>query len=149
MLDPATNLHMTGTPARIDPATYRLTVSGKVDHELSLSLDDLRCMPRVQARPTLVCPGFFADTATWAGTPITYVLELAGVQPGASELELTGADQYVISVFLAEAVAGNNFLAYEWEGEPLPYLHGFPVRAVFSQALGNRWVKWLLRIDVR
>jgi DMSO/TMAO reductase YedYZ molybdopterin-dependent catalytic subunit len=149
MLDPITNLHMTGRPEKIDPSTYRLSVTGKVDHQLSLSLDDLRCMPRVQARPLLVCPGFFADTATWAGVPISYVLGLAGVQAGASEIDLTGVDQYVTSVYLAETVVGDNFLAYEWEGQPLPYLHGFPVRAVFSQAQGNKWVKWLLRIDVR
>ena len=39
--------------------------------------DDLRCMPKIEDRPTLVCPGFFTDTATWAGASLKYELELA------------------------------------------------------------------------
>ena len=42
----------------------------------------------------------------------------------------------------------SDFLAYEWEGEPVPILHGFPVRAVFPSLNGNKWVKWLIGIDV-
>ena len=44
-VDPATGLHMTGTPQVIDLATYRLTVEGKVTHSLSLTYDDLRRLP--------------------------------------------------------------------------------------------------------
>ena len=38
------------------------------------------------------------------------------------------------------------FLAYEWAGEPLPVVHGFPVRAVFPESGGSFWVKWLVEI---
>ena len=41
-VDPETGLHITGTPTEVDIDTYRLKVSGKVDHELSLSYDDIR-----------------------------------------------------------------------------------------------------------
>jgi DMSO/TMAO reductase YedYZ molybdopterin-dependent catalytic subunit len=33
------------------------------------------------------------------------------------------------------------FLAYEWEGEPLPILHGFPVRVALPGVSGGYWVK--------
>src|SRR5512136_732751 len=83
-LDPSTGLHMTGTPQEIDLASYRLKVSGKVDRPISLTYDDLRCMPRIQTRDVLICPGFFEDEATWAGVSLEYVLELAGLQVGAA-----------------------------------------------------------------
>src|SRR5208283_3723715 len=89
-LDPTTGLHVTGTLQTVDVERYRLEVTGKVDHPLRLGYDELRCMPRVAARPTLVCPGFFADTATWAGVPLKYVLEKAGVQAGATGIRLIG-----------------------------------------------------------
>ena len=82
-VDPATGLHMTGTPKVIDLASYRLKVDGKVAHPLSLSYDELRLLPKMTATPTLVCEGYFADTTTWSGVPLKTILEMAGVQPDA------------------------------------------------------------------
>ncbi len=147
-LDPSTNLHMTGTVQYLDLESWRLVISGKVDRPLALTLDELRCLPKIEARPLLVCPGFFEDDATWAGVPITNVLQLAGVQAGAQGIRLKSADGYSAPVRLEVAAAPGSFLAYEWEGEPLPILHGFPLRAVFPTEEGNYWVKWLVEIEV-
>ena len=139
---------MTGTPQEIDLASYRLKVTGKVDRPLSLTYDDLRCMPRIQTSDVLICPGYFEDEATWAGASLEYVLDLAGLQAGATSISLVGADGYSAFVTLQQARSGNNYLAYEWQGEPIPILHGFPVRAVFPSLQGNKWVKWLVEIMV-
>lgn len=147
-LDPDTQLHVTGTAQEIDLESYRLEITGAVNQTLTLKYDDLRCMPKIEARPTLVCPGFFQDTATWAGVPLKYVLELAGVKEGASGIRLVSADKYSASVSMEAALSDNNFLAYEWEGEPIPILHGFPVRAIFPKLQGNKWAKWLIKIEV-
>jgi DMSO/TMAO reductase YedYZ molybdopterin-dependent catalytic subunit len=147
-LDQSTGLHVTGTMQQIDVRKYRLEVTGKVNHPLSIAYDELRCMPRTQARPTLVCPGFFADVATWTGTPLKHVIGLADPKPGASGVHLLGADNYSISLSLGDATAEGNFLAYEWEEKALPALHGFPLRAVFPRLEGNQWVKWLVKIEV-
>jgi DMSO/TMAO reductase YedYZ molybdopterin-dependent catalytic subunit len=148
-LDPDAGLHMTGRPQEIDVESYRLEVRGKVDHPLSLTYDDLRCMPKVEDTPVLECPGFFIDEATWAGVPIREVLALAGVQEEATALNLVSADGYSTQVPLTEGVSETGFLAYEWEGEPLPILHGFPVRVVLPGISGGRWVKWLVAIEVK
>jgi len=63
-------------------------------------------------------------------------------------LRLVGADGYAAIATLEMVTSGKAFSAYEWEGEPLPILHGFPVRAVFPEPAGNVWVKWLTRIEV-
>jgi DMSO/TMAO reductase YedYZ molybdopterin-dependent catalytic subunit len=148
MLDKTTDLHMTGSPVVIDLASYRLKVTGLVDHPLSLSLDALRCMPKVTATPTLVCPGFFQDTATWSGVTIKYILELAGIQSEAYVIIMVAADQYEHRMDIQTALDEENFLAYEWEGQPLPILHGFPLRAVIPSMPGEYSVKWLLEISV-
>jgi DMSO/TMAO reductase YedYZ molybdopterin-dependent catalytic subunit len=106
-------------------------------------------MPRVQGTPPLVCPGFFIDRSTYSGTPLAPIIAQAGPQASAGRVELTSADGYQSVVGLAEAQAEGNFLAYGWEGEALPILHGFPVRAVFPTQEGNKWVKWLVRIELR
>ena len=147
-LDPSTGLHVTGSIQQIEITGYRLAVTGEVDKPLSLTYDELRCMPRTEARPKLVCPGFFEDTATWAGTPLGFLLRSAKVRVGAREVLLIGADNYSVVVPLKKAISGENFLAYEWEGKALPALHGFPLRAIFPGSEGNQWVKWLVKIEV-
>jgi DMSO/TMAO reductase YedYZ molybdopterin-dependent catalytic subunit len=147
-LDRTTGLHVTGTAQEIDLKSYRLKVIGKVDQSLSLTYDDLRCMPRIEVHCRLVCPETFVDEATWAGVPLEYVLQLAGMQSGAEGIKLISADGYAMPVPMTEVSSENNLLAYEWEGEPLPILHGFPVRAVFPESMGSRWVKWLVEIEV-
>jgi DMSO/TMAO reductase YedYZ molybdopterin-dependent catalytic subunit len=147
-VDPDTGLHMTGTPVEVDITTYRLQVTGRVDHPLSLSYDELRCLPKVQATPELVCPGFFVDVAAWAGAPLRAVLEQAGMEEGARMLRLTAADGYSLQIELDADTLANAFLAYELEGETLPVLHGFPVRFVWPGHSGNEWVKWLVAIEV-
>jgi DMSO/TMAO reductase YedYZ molybdopterin-dependent catalytic subunit len=147
-VDPDTGLHVTGTPQVIDLASYRLKVSGKVAHELSLTFDDLRVLPKMTATPRLVCVGVFTDTATWSGAPLGVVLEMAEVQPDAEEIKMVSADGYYVFLDLEDALRPENFLAYELMGEPLPVLHGFPLRAVIPDKNGNYWVKWLQEIVV-
>ncbi len=147
-LDPETGLHVTGRPQWVDLSTYRLKVTGLVDHSLSLTYDALRCMPKVTAAPELICMGVFIDHATWTGVPLTQILELAGVQPGAKTLTMLSADGYQVHLSLDIANAGNNFLAYEVDGKPLPVEHGFPLRAVFPDMWGSYWLKWLVEIQI-
>jgi DMSO/TMAO reductase YedYZ molybdopterin-dependent catalytic subunit len=148
-LDPYTGLHATGETQVLDLETYRLRISGLVDRPLELSYDEIRCLPRIQDRPLLVCPDTFEDRATWAGASLRDVLKLAGVQAAARQAEFVGADGYRVTLPLERARQPANFLAYEWEGEPLPRLHGFPLRAVMPAEIGGYWVKWLVEIRVQ
>lgn len=148
-LDPDTQLHVTGTAQVIELESYSLEITGEVINPLSLKYDDLRCMPKIESRPTLVCPGFFEDTATWSGVSLDYLMKLAGIKESARHIRMVSADGYAALVEIKEALSGTSFLAYQWEGEPIPVLHGFPVRAVFPDLNGNKWVKWLVRIEVQ
>jgi len=147
-LDESSGLHVTGGMQVVDLISYRLQVTGKVDRPLELTYDDLRCMPKKAVRCTLVCPGFFEDQGTWAGAPLKQILDEAGIQQGATALRLVSADGYAITVPIEAALADDNLAAYEWEGKPVPILHGFPVRAVFPALDGNTWAKWLVEIEV-
>ncbi|MBN1528991.1 MAG: sulfite oxidase [Thermoleophilaceae bacterium] len=158
----------------VDPAGWRLAVTGRVDHELSLSLDDLRARPAVTTAVTLECAGngraqlsprplsqpwlFEAvGTAEWTGTPLRGLLEDAGIGAGAVEVAFRGLDRgiegdeeqlYERSLPLAEALGDHVLLAYEMNGAPLPPQHGFPLRLVVPGWYGMASVKWLERISV-
>ncbi len=147
-VDPDTGLHMTGTWQTIRLEDYSLQVTGRVERPLSLAYNELRCLPKVETSRELVCPGYFADFAHWSGASMGAVLELAGVQQGSRYVNLYSADGYVSYVSPEVARSPENLLAYELDGETLPILHGFPIRAVLPGQEGNRWVKWLVKIEV-
>lgn len=148
-LDPTTGLHVTGRAEEIDPGSYQLLITGTLAGPLLLTLDDLRCLPRVEVTCTLICPETFVDQATWAGVRLWDVLQLAGAPAEVASIRLIGADGYAAWVSPSIARSTDSLLAYEWHGEPLPILHGFPLRGVFPDAPGHHWVKWLVRIEVR
>lgn len=150
-LDPATGLHYTGSGevVLLDPEDYRLEVSGLVDHPLSLRYDQLRCLPKIERRTTIVCKGNFEDTFIWAGASLRYLLEIAAVKPPAKDIVLTSADGYTAEITIADAMDERAFLAYEWEGRPVPIIHGFPVRAALPGRPGANWVKWLIKLEVK
>jgi sulfite dehydrogenase len=147
-VDPATGLHVTGTATEVDINTYLLKVSGKVDHELALTYDDIRRLPKVTGSPDLVCPGYFVDKATWSGTAFKSILDMAGVQADATWVRMKAADGYSIKVELQVALAPDSFLAYELNGKSLPVSQGLPLRAVLPGQEGSRWVKWIVELVV-
>lgn len=147
-VDPATGLHMTGAPVAIDISNYSFTVTGLVDNPISLTYDQLRCLPKITSDPVLNCPGFFTDYATWTGVSLVELLKIARIQSGASKIVLVADGGYRAQIGLKTAMNPANFLAYELNGKTLPVLHGFPLRAVFPGEYGSTWVKWLVGIEV-
>ncbi len=158
----------------VDPATYRLTVTGLVGNELSLSLDDLRAREAVTVPVTMECAGngramleprpisqpWLAEaigTAEWTGVRLRPLLEEAGLAESALEVVFTGLDRgveggveqlYERSLTVADAQNEDVLLAYACNGAPLPPQHGFPLRLVVPGWYGMTSVKWLERITV-
>ena len=146
--EPSTGLHVTAPPHVIELATYRLAVKGMVANELSLTYDELRCLPKIAAYTRIECPGFFVDWSNLAGASLASVVALAGPLEGAKLVGFTGVDGRTNAVTLTDVQASKYFLAYEWEGEPLPVSHGFPVRAVLTDNAGGYFIKWLQEINI-
>ena len=148
-LDETTGLHVTGNPPGIDFSTYHLAVTGLVENPISLTYDELRCFPKVTAKPLLSCRGYFEDVANWSGALMAEIIGEAQPLPEAKTDTLISADGYQAEIPLSVAMDQESFLAYEWEGETLPILHGFPLRAVIPSREGLYWVKWLVELKVK
>ena len=135
---------------------YTLRIHGMVDNEIELSFRDLLKERLVEERITLTCVsnpvgGPYVGNAAWLGVPVRDLLERAGVKPGADAVKTTSADNMVIGTPL-EALMDENrgaLIAVGMNGEPLPLIHGFPVRMVVPGLYGYvSATKWLIDIEV-
>ena len=99
--------------------------------------------------------------AEWAGVSLRDVLEMAGVKDSAVEVLFEGADHgpdevngdppevtYERSVPVAKSMHPDTLLALEMNGEPLPPMHGYPLRLLVPGWYGMTSVKWLVGIHV-
>jgi DMSO/TMAO reductase YedYZ molybdopterin-dependent catalytic subunit len=71
-----------------------------------------------------------------------------GTADGEGGIDLTITEQFARSMSLRDALARDNLLCYEMNGDPLPVEHGFPLRLIAPGWYGVANVKWLTRIEV-
>ena len=156
----------------VDPAAFRLNVSGLVDRPASLSLDELRRMGGKELVAGFECSGNrrplqgLSGNGRWTGVPLRAVLSQAGVKPEAREFVFFGADhgeeevefrtqkfkveqQFGRSLSREQAMSPEPFLAYALNGEPLTRHQGSPLRLLVPGWYGVANVKWLAQIHVQ
>ena len=166
--------HLANIPLTIDPDAFRLSIQGKVDMPLSLSVAELKSgFEPVELAAVNQCSGnsrgFFEPrvaggqlangamgNARWKGVPLKALLAKAGVQAGAVQVSFQGLDRPVLpetptfikALDLDHALDGEVMIAYAMNGENLPWLNGFPIRLIVPGCYGTYWVKHLNDIRV-
>jgi sulfite oxidase len=159
-------------PANTDAASWSLAVDGEVASPLSLSMADLRQLPSTSVTVTLECAGngraFFdppvagiqwrkgaVGTARWTGVRVADVLKKAGAKAGATHIWIAGADRpmgtqpaFVRQVPMPKAIDPGTILAFAMNDQPIPAVHGAPLRIIVPGWEGAYSVKWLNTITV-
>lgn len=151
---------------------WRLSVDGLVVNELSLSFEDIRCLPKVEMANTLECSGNSRSllsqkasgnpwttggvgNAVWGGVRLRDVLEKAVLRKNANHISFEGFDmamgsagiKFIRSIPMEKALK-STLLVYEMNGQPLPLEHGYPLRSLALGWTGANSVKWLKRMTV-
>ncbi|NLT55324.1 MAG: molybdopterin-dependent oxidoreductase [Actinomycetales bacterium] len=140
---------------RIDPEDWSLRVHGLVRREVRLDFADLLGRGLVERDVTLACVsnevgGHLIGNATWLGARIAPLLAEASPLPEADMVLSTGADGWTCSTPLPVLTDSRDaLLAVGMNGEPLPLVHGFPVRMVVPGLYGYvSATKWVVELEV-
>lgn len=138
------------TPA-IDPDAYRLRIDGLVERPLTLTLDDLRALPRAEQISDFRCvTGWSVQDVRWTGVRFQDVLAETSPAREARWLGFVSDEvPYVDTLSFEQAFLPDAMLALDMDGEPLSAPHGAPARVVMPQMYGYKSVKWVTRIEVR
>ncbi len=141
-------------PTFIDIATWSLPITGLVDNPVVLTLDDIRRYESRDQYITLSCISgrigtTLISTTRWTGVSLQKILADVQPQSAARYLIITSGDGFYETVDL-ELIASDEriMLAYAWDGEPIPFDHGFPLRIWLPDRYGMKQPKWITGIEV-
>ena len=142
-------------PSVIDGDTYTLPITGSVENPMSLTIDDIR--NRYEAHNefvTLACisnrvGGDLISTTYWTGASLQDILADLKPLPTATHLFIESEDGFFETVAL-DLIASDPriMLAYNWDGRPIPFDHGFPLRIWLPDRYGMKQPKWITSIEV-
>ena len=142
-------------PSVIDINGWALPIIGLVDNPLVLTLDQIK--NNYESRDqfvTLSCiSGRIAtsliSTTWWTGVSLQKILADAQVQSDAKYLVITSADGFHETVDL-DLISSDEriMLCYAWDGNPIPFDHGFPLRIWLPDRYGMKQPKWITGMEV-
>jgi len=165
--------HMPDIPTHLDPKTFTISVNGLVKKDLKITIDQLKNdFEQVEVTAVLQCGGnsrsAFVPTAggiqwgngamgnaKWKGVRLRDILQRAGISKKAQWIGFNGSEtaayyetpNFVREMHLDE-LDDHVIVAYQMNGEDLPYLNGYPVRLVIPGHYSDSWVKMLSNITV-
>jgi sulfane dehydrogenase subunit SoxC len=162
------SVHHNGVPD-IDPEKHQLMIHGLVEKPLKFDLEALMRYPMVSNINFLECAGNTAPNAVsltaldhscqelsgqvsgseWAGVPVKYLLQEAGIKPAAKWVIVEGADggSHARSIPLSKLLDDAIIALYQ-NGERIRPSQGYPMRLFVPGWEGNVNVKWLHRLEV-
>ncbi len=146
---------------KVDAATWKLRIHGKgVARPLTVTFDDLLQRELIERDITLTCVsnevgGPYIGHARWLGTRLADLFQEAGVRPPsrggpADQLVARSVDGMTLGTPVEDVMDGRDaMLVVGMNGEPLPFVHGFPVRMLVPGLYGYvSACKWIEDIEL-
>ncbi len=158
LLTPVERFYVTDVnmrPPVIDPAGWRLTVTGAVGSPLSLSYDELVGLGLLEFDAALVCIhnrlGWDRlGNARWLGVPLRRVLDAAAPDPSGTVLVARAVDGWEVSMACDTVDELAGYVVVGMNGGPLTAAHGFPARVLFPGIYGQyTGPKWLTELRLQ
>ena len=143
------NSNVGSSPQGFDASNWRLEVQTLDKGPLSITLDDLKALPKTEYAFEFKCIEGWSQVSWWGGVRFSDFIAHYGLQKEAA-LEYVGMstpdDQYYIGIDRASALHPQTILAYEMTGQPLPANHGAPLRLIIPVKYGVKNLKRIGKI---
>jgi DMSO/TMAO reductase YedYZ molybdopterin-dependent catalytic subunit len=133
-------------------ADWRLVVDGLVANPMSLSLAQIRGLPRRTQITRHDCVEGWSAIGQWTGLPLGMLLKQANLRRDARYIvfhcaDSFGANPYYESIDLIDAFHPQTILAWGMNGQTLSVGHGAPLRLRVERQLGYKQAKYVMRVE--
>jgi DMSO/TMAO reductase YedYZ molybdopterin-dependent catalytic subunit len=137
-----------GKPQQVDLKTYRLKITGLVEHPQSYTYSQVMAMkPRQKQVVTLHCVEGWTSTLLWEGIRFRDLVAEAKPKPGAKIAIIKSIDGYSTSLPLEYLNGGEIIIAGKINGVQAPPEAGFPFALTAKLKWGYKWAKYFDEIE--
>ncbi len=133
---------------RVDLATWRLGLTGRIGDKRPWRLAELRALPQESQITRLVCVEGWRVVGQWGGVPLGHFLRRVNADLKARYVSFHCADGYYESIDMASALHPQTILALDFLGAPLTAPFGAPVRLRIPTKLGYKNPKSIVALGV-
>jgi DMSO/TMAO reductase YedYZ molybdopterin-dependent catalytic subunit len=128
---------------------WRLPVTGLVNKPISMSLSDLRRLPRRTQTTMHICEQGWSAIAQWTGAPLLSVIQAAGgIKPNAKYIMINAYGGWYEGYDMFDVAHPQTILAYGMNGKDLPLGNGAPLRLRVERHCGYKQLKFIKSIEV-
>jgi hypothetical protein len=113
---------------------------------LLLTMDDIRKLPHYETVTELKCIEGWSEIAHWGGARMADFLDAYGAPASKYVGFETPSAQFYASQDMATMRHPQTLLVYELNGQPLPLLHGAPLRLATPLKYGYKQIKQISKI---
>ena len=137
-----------GPTPRTPLEEWTFVIEGEVEREASWSWDELMSLPREHVMVDIHCVTKWSklDTA-WTGVSLDTLLE--GLESRARYALAFCDGGYTTNLPLEDLRGGQAWVAFEYDGRPLPAEHGGPARLLVPHLYFWKSAKWVRGIKLR
>ena len=137
-----------GITPECDLQKWGLRIDGAVENKIIWGWTEFLAQPQVKLFSDIHCvTGWSRYDNAWEGISAEHLLSLVKPFGDAKYCIFYSSDGYCTNIRLDRFADDDVLLAHSWEGNPLSYGHGGPVRVVMPKLYLWKSAKWLRRIE--
>jgi DMSO/TMAO reductase YedYZ molybdopterin-dependent catalytic subunit len=132
----------------IDPASYKLEISGLVDDKTPWTLERLHALPQVSQITRHVCVEGWSAIGSWQGAVLSEFLARIGADMRAKYVWFQCAEGYTNTIDMPTALHPQTQMTFKFDNKILPREYGFPMKIRMPTKLGFKNPKYVVAMEV-
>jgi len=132
----------------VDPKEWTLEITGLVHSPKCLKIDEIQAMPAVEVLGDFHCvETWTVPDNRWKGVRVRDLVDPSELRKEAKFALFYSPGGYSSEMDLDGVMDDETLLAWERNGEPIPFEHGYPLRLIVPSRYAYKSVKWVCKIE--
>jgi len=132
----------------VDPATYKLELSGMIENKKPWTLEELHALPQVSQITRHICVEGWSAIGSWQGAVLSDFLKRIGADTRAKYIWVRCAEGYTNTIDMPTALHPQTQMTFKFDNKLLPRAYGFPMKIRMPTKLGFKQPKYVVAMEV-